>query len=105
MAKALVLGEVHDILRNMPADQLRYFYEMRQNKKNWEALLSFFKDQKQMKMDSIYRLRRPKTQDDMIKNAVEHEYYAGRIAADVVFLQIAENAGDELERREREAKK
>jgi hypothetical protein len=40
----------------------------------------------------------------MIKNAVEHEYFAGRIAEMVILLQIMENASDEMERRERKSK-
>lgn len=99
--KRIILGETHDILKVMPVDQLKFFYEIRMDEKKWKALTDFVLAQKQVKLDAMYRLRRPKSQDDIVHNAVEHEYYAGRIASDVILLQIAENAGDELERRER----
>ncbi len=77
------------------------FVKMRHDPEIWENLKQFSLEQKGIKMDEIYRLRRPKNQDDIIKNAIEHEYYAARIAALVVLLQVCENASDELERRER----
>lgn len=102
MAK-VILGEAQDILKILPIEQLKMFSKMRLDK-SWPTLCQFFKDQKNIKMDKIYRLRRPKNQDDMVSNAIEHEYYAGRISEGVVFLQICENASDEIERRERKQK-
>lgn len=101
MAKKIMPGEAHDILKVMPSEQLRFFYDVRHNKKNWEALQAYVQMQKNIKLDQMYRLRRPKSQDDVTKNAIEHEYYAGRIAGDVILLHLAEHAGSELERRER----
>lgn len=105
MAKRVILGEVHDILRAMTGDQLMFFYELRHNAKLWEAMQSFVKAQKEIKLDHMYRLRRPKSQDDLVSHAMDKEYLAGRIAGDVAWLQIAENAGEELERRERASEK
>ena len=103
--KKIILGEAHDVLRTMPSEQLAFFAKIRQDTKGWEVLQSYVKDQKFIHMDKIYRLRRPKTQDDLIKNQMDHEYYAGRIADMVLLLQICANASNELERRERRAKK
>lgn len=103
MAK-VILGECSDILRIMPVEQLSMFVKMRLDKEIWEQFQKFAREQKDIKMDQIYRLRRPKTQDDVTRNAIEHEYYAARIASLVVLLQLMENAQDELERRERKSK-
>lgn len=103
--KKIILGEAHDILRVMPADQLAAFAGIKNNKKAWGSIQQFVGDQKQIKLDQIYRLRRPKTLDDTVKNAVEHDYHCGKIAAYVVILQIIANAGEELERRERASRK
>lgn len=99
--KRIILGEAQDILAILPSDQLKAFDRMRHDKAVWEPLQQFCYDQKQIKLDCMYRLRRPKTQDEVIKNAIEHEYYAARIASLVVLLQVMENAAGELERRER----
>jgi hypothetical protein len=90
--KRIILGEAHDILKIMPVDQLVMFDNIRQNDGMWEAFKSFVQTQKQIKLDTIYRLRRPKTLDDTVKNAVEHDYHCGKIASYVVLLQIMENA-------------
>lgn len=103
MAKPII-GEATDILRNAPSEQLSVFVEIRNNEKMWDALRAFVRDQKMIKQDQIYRLRRPKDINDIIKNTVDHEYYASRIAGNVVLLQVIENASDELERRERALK-
>lgn len=103
MAKMMV-GETQDILKIMPSEQLIAMSKIRHDVKLWEAIKAFARDQKLIKMDQIYRLRRPKSQDDLIKNLGDHEYYAGRIAELAVILQIMENASDELERRERKEK-
>jgi hypothetical protein len=103
--KKLILGEAHDIIRTMPSEQLGFFAKIRLNTDDWEIFKNYCKDQKFIHMDKIYRLRRPKSQDDLIKNQMDHEYYAGRIADLVLLLQICENASNELERRERSAKK
>jgi hypothetical protein len=105
MAKKVIPGEAHDILKVMPSEQLRFFYEIRNNEKQWDALQSYVRSQKAVKLDQMYRIRRPKTQDDLTKNAIEHEYCAARIAGDVLLLHLAENAGSELERRDRSNKK
>ena len=99
--KKLILGECADILRVLPVEQLSMFAKMRLDKDIWDNMQKFAREQKDIKMEQIYRLRRPKTQDDVLKNAIEHEYYAARISSLVVFLQLIENAQDELERRER----
>jgi hypothetical protein len=99
--KKLILGECADILRVLPSEQLNMFAKMRLDTEIWENMQKFAKEQKDIKMDQIYRLRRPKTQDDVLKNAIEHEYYAARITSLVIILQLMENAQDELERRER----
>jgi hypothetical protein len=104
MAKE-VLGEAHDILINLPSDILKVFDDMRGNDMVWSTLKQFVIIQKGIKLDQIYRLRRPKSQDDILKNALDHEYYAARISSLVVLLQVIENAGDELERRDRAAKR
>jgi len=98
--KRIILGEAHDILKILPVDQLVMFNKIRQDGPTWEAFKDFVQAQKYIKLDTIYRLRRPKTLDDTIKNAVEHDYHCGRIASYVVLLQIMENAHTELERRE-----
>lgn len=100
----MVLGECVDILRLLPVEQLSMFVKMRLDPIIWENLQKFAREQKEIKMDQIYRLRRPKTQDDVLRNAIEHEYYAARIASLVVLLQLCENAQEELERRERKKK-
>jgi len=100
MAKQ-ILGECSDILHVLPVEQLSMFAKMRLDPEIWDNLQKFSREQKDIKMDQIYRLRRPKTQDDVLRNAIEHEYYAARVAANVVLLQLCENAQDELERRER----
>lgn len=107
MVKKLILGESQDILRAIPSEQLMAFVKLRNDEEMWKNLQIYFREQKFHKMDTIYRFRRPKDQDGVIKNAIEHEYYAGRIAEMVVLLQVIENAADELTRRERlaEAKK
>ena len=105
MVKKMVIGETTDILQILPAEQLQMFASIRQNAKMWESFKSFVQAQKQIKMDQIYRLRRPKTVDDTVKNAVEHDYYCGRISSYVILLQIMENAGEELERRERKGRR
>ena len=66
--KKLVIGEVHDILRVMPFEQLEFFTRIRKNEKDWKTFQQYVRDQKLIKMDQIYRLRRPKTQDDIVKN-------------------------------------
>lgn len=99
--KKLILGECTDILRAMSSEQLNMFAKMRLDTEIWENMQKFAKEQKDIKMEQIYRLRRPKTQDDILKNAIEHEYYAARITSLVVILQLMENAQEELERRER----
>lgn len=99
--RKLILGECADILRVLPVEQLSMFVKMRLDTEIWENIQKFSREQKEIKMDQIYRLRRPKTQDDVLKNAIEHEYYAARISSLVVLLQLMENAQDELERRER----
>lgn len=103
MAKQ-VLGECQDILAMLPIEQLKMFAKMRLDTEIWDNFQKFARDQKQIKLDQIYKLRRPRTQDDVIKNAVEHEYYAARVSSVVVLLQLMENAGDEIERRERKNK-
>jgi hypothetical protein len=102
--KKPVLGEVHDILRIIPASQLEMFSRIRKDEKMWEAFQQYCRDQKYIKMDQIYRLNRPKSQDDLIKNQIDQEYYKGRIADLVLLLQIMENADDEIERRVRKEK-
>ncbi len=102
--KKPVLGEVHDILKTIPASQLEMFTRIRKDDKLWSAFKEFCRDQKMIKMDLIYRLRRPKSQDDLIRNGLEHEYYAGRIADLVLLLQLMENADSEIERRVRKEK-
>ena len=104
MAKKIILGECSDILKSMSFEQLEFFNKIRKNDKDWAVFQQYVKDQKLIKMDQIYRLRRPKTQDDLIKNNGDHEYYAGRIADLVILLQICENAGEELEMRARKEK-
>jgi len=99
--KKLILGECADILRVLPVEQLSMFAKMRLDKDIWDNMQKFAREQKDIKMEQIYRLRRPKTQDDVLRNAIEHEYYAARITSLVVMLQLMENAQDELERRER----
>ena len=99
--KKLILGECADILRVLPSEQLNMFAKMRLDTEIWDNMQKFAREQKDVKMDQIYRLRRPKTQDDVLKNAIEHEYYAARITSLVVLLQLMENAQEELERRER----
>jgi len=99
--KKLILGECADILRVLPVEQLSMFAKMRLDKDIWDNMQKFAREQKDIKMEQIYRLRRPKTQDDVLRNAIEHEYYAARITSLVVILQLMENAQDELERRER----
>jgi len=99
--KRQLLVEADYILRNLPVEQLSMFVKMRLDSEIWENLLKFAREQKEIKMDDIYRLKRPKTQDDVLKNAIEHEYYAARITSNVILLQLCENAQDELERRER----
>jgi len=105
MAKKIILGESHDILKVLPVDILSSFIMIRRDPKLWQAFNDFVGMQKQIKLDQIYRLRRPKSVDDAVKNAVEHDYHCGKIAGLVVLLQIMENAGRELEARERKAKK
>ena len=99
--KKQILGECADILRLLPVEQLSMFAKMRLDPLIWDNLQKFTREQKEIKMDQIYRLRRPKTHDDITRNAIEHEYYAARISANVILLQLCENAQDELERRER----
>lgn len=101
MPKKLILGECHDILRAIPIKQLNMFVKLRLDEEIWTELNNFAHDQKMIKMDAIYRLRRPKDQDEIIRNALDHEYYASRIASNAILLQIIENAQEELERRER----
>ena len=67
------LGEVEDILRVMSIEQLKMFSGMRLDKHIWTNFQQYVSDKKQMKLDQIYRLRRPRTNDDLVKNAVEHE--------------------------------
>jgi len=105
MPKRIITGESQDTLKSMSGDELKMFNEIRNDEDMWEAIKQFSYSQKQIKLDQMYRLRRPKTQDDVINNAIRHEYYAGRIAGLVVLLQIIENAGNELQQRERKAKK
>lgn len=105
MAKKRILGEAIDILKIMPVEQVIAFNKIRQNGVMWQAWQEFVQLQKQIKLDRIYRLRRPKSIDDTVKNAVEHDYHCGKIAGYVVILQIMENAGKELERREGRAGK
>lgn len=81
------------------------FAKLRLDESTWDLLKKFVHDQKMIKMDAIYRLRRPKNQDEFLRNALDHEYYASRIASLVILLQIIENAQDELERRERKEAK
>ncbi len=50
------------------------------------------------------QLPEAKSQDDLIRNGLEHEYYAGRIADLVLLLQLMENADSEIERRVRKEK-
>lgn len=104
MAKRVILGETQELLKILPAEQLIAFAKIKQNGVMFKALLDFVGIIKQIKMDRIYRLRRPKTIDDTVKNAVEHDYYCGNIVALVLILQLIENAGEELERRERRSK-
>jgi len=99
--KKQILGECADILRTLPVEQLEMFTKMRLDTQIWENIQKFAREQKEIKMDQIYRLRRPKTEDDVLRNAIEHEYYAARITSLVVLLQLIENAQDELESRER----
>lgn len=96
-----MIGECHDILRIISLSQLKMFDKLRKDSDFWETFQSFVRDQKLIKLDKIYRLRRPKSNDDIIKNAIELEYYAARISGLVVLLQLMENAEDELERRDR----
>jgi len=98
--KKLILGEAQDILRSISIEELKMFDKIRKAPTLWEPLKAFTKNQKDLKMDQIYRLRRPKTQDEVLRNAIEHEYYAARISSGVIFLQICENAAAEMERRE-----
>lgn len=100
----VILGETEMILRSMTGEQLMAFNSIKDDSKLYKALLDYAHDQKLIRMDKIYRLRRAKSQDDLIKNGIEHEYYSGRIAELVVFLQIIENAFAELEKRERKNK-
>lgn len=102
--KKLLLGEAHDILQYLPLDQLKMFDKIRKDPIIWDGLQAFAKMQKDIKMDQIYRLRRPTNQDDILRNALDHEYYASRISSLVVLLQVAENADAEMERRDRKEK-
>lgn len=105
MAKRkMTLGETDVILQNLPIEQLKMFAKMRLDPDIWTNMQGFTRDQKQIKVDAIYRFKRPRTNDDLVKNAVDHEYYAARITALVVLLQLMENASDEIERRERKEK-
>jgi hypothetical protein len=99
--KKQLLGECVDILKILPSEQLNMFTKMRLDPEIWDNFQKFAREQKEIKMDQIYRLRRPKTQDDVLRNSIEHEYYAARITSLVVLLQLMENAQEELERRER----
>ena len=99
-----MLGEVYDILRAMPISQLNFFAKIRLSDEDWKIFKEFSLSQKQIKMDEIYRLNRPRSQDDMIKNQIDQEYYKGRIADLIILLQIMENASHELERREKKVK-
>jgi len=104
MKKSEVLGEVHDLLRVLPFEQLKMFAKIRETEVDWKAWNDFVKDEKQTKLDWIYRLKRPRNSDEMLKNAIDHEYYASRISGLVMLLQLMENASDELERRARSEK-
>jgi hypothetical protein len=104
MIKKDKLGEVHDLLRIIPVEQLRFFSRIRKNADDWKAFLQFCGDQKQYKLTQIYKLKRPVGQDELVRNAIEHEYLAARITSLVLLLQLMENADEELERRERKAK-
>lgn len=99
MANKPVLGEVHDVLRILPFEQLKMFAATRLNEVQWDMWNRFVYDQKLMKMDQMYRLKRPKTADEMLRNTIDHEYYSARISGLVMLLQLMENASDELERR------
>lgn len=104
MAKKILLGECHDLLKILPIEQLKFFSRIRKSTDDWKAFLQFCGDQKQFKMDQIYRLKRPMSQDEVLRNAIEHEYLASRITSLVLILQLMENADEEIERRERKDK-
>jgi hypothetical protein len=104
MATKIINFEVKQILENMPVEQLVAFAKIRGDEKLWSAFSNFVKDQKQIKLDQIYLFRRPKNIDDTVKNAIDHEYYSGRISGNALLLQIIENAPSEIERRERRKK-
>lgn len=99
-----MLGEVHDLLRIISFEQLKMFAKIREDEVQWGMWNNYVGDQKQMLLDKIYRLKRPKDQDEMLRNTVDHEYYSARIAQMAIELQLMENAGDELERRARKEK-
>lgn len=105
MAKTeLLLGEAYDFLKTATVELLTQLDRIKADPKLYEALKKYNFDHKQLKMDQMYRLKRPRNEDDLIKNAIDHEYYAGRIASIVILLQVIENAAGEIERRERKAK-
>lgn len=104
MAKKVILGEAHDLLRLLPLELLKLFDSIRKDDKRWEPLQKYVRLRKDMKMDRIYRLKRPQNQDEIIRNAIDHEYHAATITELAVFLQLCENASDEMERRERKEK-
>lgn len=103
--KKQILAESEIILRQIPLEQLKMFDSWKKNEETWTTLKEFVRFQKAVKTDEIYRLRRPRSQDEMVRNAIEHEYYAARISSLVVLLQIAENAEDEMNRREKKEEK
>src|SRR3990167_4256617 len=104
MAKKLMLGEFHDLLKILPFEQLKMFAAIRENGEQWTMWNKYVHDQKQILLDRIYRLKRPKSNDEMLKNTIDHEYYSARIAQMAIELQLMENASYELELRARKEK-
>ncbi|MFA6069760.1 MAG: hypothetical protein WC810_14350 [Janthinobacterium sp.] len=99
-----ILGETHDMLRILPLEQVQLFAKIRENEKEWITWNKYVYDQKQIKLNRIYCLKRPKSNDELIRNAVDHEYYVARISSLALLLELMENASSELERRARKEK-
>lgn len=95
--------EVDEILERLPIEQLVFFGKLRKNQEGWQRFCDFVHDEISIQKDRVYRLRRKGGLDGIIDQARDHEYYCGRVAALTILLQLAENADDEVERRERKA--
>ncbi len=98
------IAEVEFILKGMPIDILKMFSKMRKNPEIWDGFQKYFKIQRDTKLYDIYRLKRPKNQDQLVSNALEHEYHAARVTSLIIELQLMEYADSEMERRENKEK-